>query len=155
MPESIECSTVLPASPWKAAQGSVRVNGAPGRSQNARSPVSWLFFAAQQGRYAAQQIIAGLKGDMARPYIPHLDGLLISLGSYAGVGTVGPVWVRQLLARLMKIGAETRYLFNIGGVTLVLARGLLLRHEFVALTRGLPGSKVKNHKGKRHSDAVA
>ena len=85
--------------------------------------------AAQQGKYAARQIIADLTGDVEQPYIPHLDGLLISLGSYAGVGTVGPVWVRQLIARVMKIGAETRYLFNIGGVPLVLARGLLLRHE--------------------------
>jgi NADH dehydrogenase len=100
--------------------------------------------AAQQGKYAAQQILADLHSDVVKPYVPHLDGLLISLGSYAGVGTVGPVWVRQLIARLMKIGAETRYLLNIGGVTLVLARGLLLRHEFVALTRSLsPQAKSK------------
>ena len=88
-----------------------------------------------------QQILADLHGDVEQPYIPHLDGLLISLGSYAGVGTVGPVWVRQLIARVMKIGAETRYLFNIGGVPLVLARGLLLRHEFVALMRWLSGTQ--------------
>ncbi len=97
--------------------------------------------AAQQGAYAARQIRAELNGDAEPPYIPHLDGLLISLGSYAGVGTVGPVWVRELLARVMKIGAETRYLFNIGGVTLVLARGLLLRHEIVAAIRWLNSKK--------------
>ncbi len=97
--------------------------------------------AAQQGKYAARQISADIKGDVVSPYIPHLDGLLISLGSYAGVGTVGPVWVRQLIARVMKIGAETRYLFNVGGVPLVLARGLLLRHEVVALLRWLSGKK--------------
>jgi NADH dehydrogenase len=97
--------------------------------------------AAQQGKYAARQISADLNGAVEQPYIPHLDGLLISLGSYAGVGTVGPVWVRQLIARAMKIGAETRYLFNIGGVPLVLARGLLLRHEFVAVKRWLSGKK--------------
>ena len=109
--------------------------------RNGRAAIPCGQLAAQQGRYAAQQIIAGLKGDMARPYIPHLDGLLISLGSYAGVGTVGPVWVRELLARLMKIGAETRYLFSIGGVPLVLARGLLLRHEFVTVIRRLNGAR--------------
>ncbi len=97
--------------------------------------------AAQQGKYAARQIIADLTGDVQSPYIPHLDGLLISLGSYAGVGTVGPVWVRQLIARVLKIGAETRYLFNIGGVPLVLARGLLLRHVAVALLRWLNGQR--------------
>jgi NADH dehydrogenase len=97
--------------------------------------------AAQQGKYAARQISADLNDDVEQPYIPHLDGLLISLGSYAGVGTVGPVWVRQLIARVMKIGAETRYLFNIGGLPLVLARGLLLRHEVVALLRWLQGKR--------------
>jgi hypothetical protein len=69
------------------------------------------------------------------------------------VGTVGPVWVRELLARVMKIGAETRYLFNIGGVPLVLARGLLLRHEFVAVTRWLNGTP--RAKGKGQGNAVA
>ncbi len=112
--------------------------------------------AAQQGKYAAQQILSDLRGDAVRPYVPHLDGLLISLGSYAGVGTVGPVWVRQLIARMMKIGAEMRYLFNIGGVSLVLARGLLLRHEFVALTRSLKGTpRTPSAKGKGRGNAVA
>jgi NADH dehydrogenase len=112
--------------------------------------------AAQQGKYAAQQILADLHGDVVKPYVPHLDGLLISLGSYAGVGTVGPVWVKQLIARMMKIGAETRYLLNVGGVTLVLARGLLLRHEFVALTRSLSGTpRAPQTKGKGRGNAVA
>jgi NADH dehydrogenase len=112
--------------------------------------------AAKQGKYAAKQIIADLNGDLAQPYVPHMDGLLISLGSYAGVGTVGPVWVRRLIARVMKIGAETRYLFSVGGVALVLARGLLLRHEFVAATRWLSGSKrTLRAKGKGQGNAVA
>jgi NADH:ubiquinone reductase (H+-translocating) len=114
--------------------------------------------AAQQGKYAAQQIIADLNGDVTKPYVPHMDGLLISLGAYAGVGTVGPVWVRELLARVMKIGAETRYLFNVGGVSLVLARGLLLRHEFVAVTRWLMGAPrtpgAKGAKSKGQGNAV-
>ena len=112
--------------------------------------------AAQQGEYAAEQIIADLNGKVAQLYMPHMDGLLISLGSYAGVGTVGPVWVREFLARVMKIGAETRYLFNIGGVPLVLARGLLLRHEFVAATRWLNGTpRTPQAKGKGQGNAVA
>jgi len=111
--------------------------------------------AAQQGEYAAEQIIADPNGAVTQPYVPHMDGLLISLGSYAGVGTVGPVWVRELLARVMKIGAETRYLFNVGGVPLVLARGLLLRHEFVAVTRRLNGARpTPQAKGKGQGNAV-
>jgi NADH dehydrogenase len=101
--------------------------------RNGRVAIPCGQLAAQQGKYAAKRIVADLKGRVEPPYIPHLDGLLISLGSHAGVGTVGPVWVRQLIARVMKIGAETRYLFDIGGLPLVLARGLLLRHEVVTL----------------------
>jgi NADH:ubiquinone reductase (H+-translocating) len=112
--------------------------------------------AAQQGEYAAEQIVADLNGKDVKPYVPHMDGLLISLGSYAGVGTVGPVWVRELFARVLKIGAETRYLFNVGGVTLVLARGLLLRHEVVAASRWLTGTpRTPRTKGKGQGDAVA
>ncbi len=110
--------------------------------------------AAQQGAYAARQLSAELNGALAQPYVPHMDGLLISLGSYAGVGTVGPVWVRELLARVMKIGAETRYLFNIGGLPLVLVRGLLLRHEFVAVTRWLTGKKHVERRKQQGKAAV-
>ncbi|MFN8597668.1 MAG: NAD(P)/FAD-dependent oxidoreductase [Anaerolineae bacterium] len=91
--------------------------------------------AAKQGKYVGHRLLAELTDDVVTPYIPQIDGLLISLGSYRGVGTVGPVWVKRLIARLAKIGAETRYLFNIGGVRLVAARGLLLRHEWVSLVR--------------------
>ena len=91
--------------------------------------------AAKQGKYAGHRILAEMAGEGQEPYVPQLDGLLISLGSYRGVGTIGPVWVRRLIARLGKIGAEVRYLFTIGGVKLVAARGLRLRHEWVALTR--------------------
>lgn len=91
--------------------------------------------AAKQGQYAGKRLLAEVSGDVQEPYVPHLDGLLISLGSYRGVGAIGPLWVRRLIARLGKIGAELRYLFIIGGVKLVAARGLLLRHEWVTLTR--------------------
>ncbi len=91
--------------------------------------------AVKQGKYAAKQILADLNTDVRQPYIPLMDGVLISLGSYSGVGTVGPVWVRRLIARVAKIGAETRYLFNIGGVKLLMARWLLLRAEWVRVTR--------------------
>ncbi len=123
--------------------------------RNGRVAIPCGQLAAQQGKYAAKQILADFNGDVEQPYIPHLDGLLISLGSYAGVGTVGPIWVRRLIARVMKIGAETRYLFNIGGVKLALAHGLWLRHEFVAFTRWLRGLRDKGQGANRPGNAVA
>ncbi|HEY4722643.1 MAG TPA: NAD(P)/FAD-dependent oxidoreductase [Anaerolineae bacterium] len=95
--------------------------------------------AVKQGQYAAKQILAEFTGDVEQPYIPLMDGLLISLGSYAGVGTIGPVWVRRLIARLAKIGAETRYLFSLGGVKLVALHWLGLRHEWVSVLRTIRG----------------
>jgi NADH dehydrogenase len=118
--------------------------------RNGRVAIPCGQLAAQQGKYAAHQIIADLKGDVERPYIPVMDGLLISLGSYAGVGTVGPIWVRQLLARTLKIGAETRYLLDIGGLPLMLTRGLLLRHEVVATLRSLNSLR---HNGQASQEA--
>ncbi|MGH2592448.1 MAG: NAD(P)/FAD-dependent oxidoreductase, partial [Anaerolineae bacterium] len=87
--------------------------------------------AVKEGQHAAKDIIAELKGDARRVYVPHLQGLLISLGGRRGVGTIGPVWVRRLIARLGKIGAETRYMWHIGGIRLLLARWLWLRAEWV------------------------
>ena len=113
--------------------------------------------AAQQGKYAGRQILAELHDVLARPYLPHMDGLLISLGSYSGVGMVGPIWVRRLVARIMKIGAETRYLFNIGGVPLALTRGLQLRHEFVAVRRWLRSAMRRSQRPtiERQGDAIS
>ena len=137
--------------------GQVKVNGAVVRDPgDGQVVLACGQLAEQQGEYAARQMLADFNGKFERPYVPHMDGLLISLGSYAGVGSVGPVWVRELLARVMKIGAETRYLFNVGGVALMLARGLLLRHEVVTLTRMLSGTKqTPSMKGKGRGNVVA
>jgi NADH dehydrogenase len=111
------------------------------RTQEVAIPCGQL--AAQQGEYVARQISAELRGKSERPYVPHFDGLLISLGSYAGVGTAGPVWVREQIARALKTAAETRYLYNIGGMPLLLARGLQLRHEFVTVSRLLKATATR------------
>jgi NADH dehydrogenase len=91
--------------------------------------------AVKEGRHAARDIVAELKGDVRRVYVPRLQGLLISLGGRRGVGTIGPVWVRRLIARLGKIGAETRYLWSIGGLRLAATRWLWLRAGWVSLAR--------------------
>jgi NADH dehydrogenase len=93
--------------------------------------------AVKQGQYAAKDILAELKGDARSVYVPHLQGLLISLGGRSGVGTIGPVWVRRLVARMGKIGAETRYLWSIGGIRLVVAKWLWLRADWVRVARRL------------------
>ena len=91
--------------------------------------------AVKQGQHAAHDIISELSGAARREYVPRLQGLLISLGGRRGVGTVGPLWVRRLIARLAKIGAETRYLWSIGGLPLVIGKWLRLRAEWVRFVR--------------------
>jgi len=93
--------------------------------------------AVKQGQHAAKDILAELGGDVRHVYVPRLQGLLISLGGRRGVGAIGPVWVRRLIAKLGKIGAETRYLGSIGGLRLLAARWLWLRAEWVGLARRL------------------
>jgi NADH dehydrogenase len=93
--------------------------------------------AVKQGQFAAKDFVAEFTGDVRHVYVPRLQGLLISLGGRHGVGTIGPVWVRRLIARLGKIGAETRYLWSIGGPGLLAARWLWLRAEWVGLARRL------------------
>ena len=91
--------------------------------------------AVKEGQHAARDIVAELKGDARRVYVPRLQGLLISLGGRRGVGTIGPLWVRRLIARLGKIGAETRYLLSIGGPRLAAGRWPWLRAGWVSLAR--------------------
>jgi len=99
--------------------------------------------AVQQGQYAARDIVAEIRGDVRQPYVPHMHGLLISLGSQRGVGTIGPLFVRRLVARLGKVGAETRYMWKIGGLRLLVSRWLRLRAEWVGLAR-------RCRQGRRH-----
>jgi len=70
-------------------------------------------------------------------YVPHLQGLLISLGGRRGVGMIGSVWVRRLIAKLGKIGAETRYVWSIGGIKLLIAKWLWMRAAWVRVARRL------------------
>jgi NADH dehydrogenase len=91
--------------------------------------------AMKQGQYVAHDIVAEIEGRPRRPYTPHLDGLLISLGGRRGVGYVGPVWVRRWVARAAKTAAETRYLYHIGGLKLLALRWLWLRNEWVSVHR--------------------
>ena len=112
--------------------------------------------AKHQGAFIAHDILAELEGKPRRPYVPHMDGLLISLGGRRGVGHVGPVWVRRLLARTLKIGAELRYLLNTGGIALAALRGLRLRYEWVKIQRGKlrPKSRISNLKSRTSKRAA-
>lgn len=89
----------------------------------------------KQGQYVAHDIVAEIEGGPRRPYIPHTDGLLISLGGCWGVGYLGPVWVRRWVARVAKTAAETRYLYHAGGLKLLALRWLQLRNEWVRVHR--------------------
>ena len=91
--------------------------------------------AMKQGQYVAHDIVAEIEGRPRWPYTPHLEGLLISLGGRWGVGYLGPVWVRRWVARVAKTAAETRYLYYIGGLKLLVRRWMWLQAEWVSVHR--------------------
>ncbi len=104
--------------------------------------------ALHQGWYVARDLLAEWHSQARPPYLPHTDGLLISLGEWRGVGYVGPLWVRRLIARAAKSAAELRYLYTIGGVGYAIRHGLWLQHDWVGLTRNISKlvTKVSNLK---------
>lgn len=97
--------------------------------------------AVQQGEAVAANIHAVLNGRRPQPYMPRATGWLVSVGSRAGVGNLGPLRVWGPFARLLKIGSELRYLWRLGGLRLALERGprLLAGYGRFALVRALPG----------------
>ncbi len=82
--------------------------------------------AVQQGEAAAYNIYAVLNGGQPQPYIPRAIGWLVSVGSHNGVGTLGPVPVRGAIARWLKTASELRYLWQLGGLRLMLTHGATL-----------------------------
>lgn len=80
--------------------------------------------AIQQGEICAYNLLALIRGSQLKPFVPHILGTLASLGKGEGIGVVGK---RKLLggtAAMMKKAADLRYLFRLGGVSLVLRKGI-------------------------------
>ncbi|MEH7155998.1 NAD(P)/FAD-dependent oxidoreductase [Neobacillus drentensis] len=76
--------------------------------------------ALQQAPVCAKNIVATLRGESLTAFEYHHKGSVASIGLSAGVGKVGSVRLSGLIGAFMKLVIEARYLFNLGGPSLIL-----------------------------------
>ena len=82
--------------------------------------------AIQQGISCAQNLVASIRNQSLKPFVYHDKGTVASLGKGEAVGFVyGKKYVGKKAYYLKKL-IDIRYLFIIGGITLVLKKGKLL-----------------------------
>ncbi|EKP95110.1 NAD(P)/FAD-dependent oxidoreductase [Thermaerobacter subterraneus] len=76
--------------------------------------------ALQQGEYLGRALARRLRGQPVEPFTPHLLGTVISLGRRDGVGLLRNGYrVTGHAARVLKSATLWRYLYRIGGASLV------------------------------------
>lgn len=78
--------------------------------------------AVQEGNNCGANLIALIRGDNMKPFVPSLQGTLASLGRGEGMGIVGTKKIFGTSAALMKKASDLRYLYKIGGVGLALKK---------------------------------
>ncbi|WP_106766870.1 NAD(P)/FAD-dependent oxidoreductase [Paenibacillus faecalis] len=82
--------------------------------------------AMQQGVCCAQNIVSAIRGKELRKFEFHHKGTVASLGKGAGIAVVGDKTYQGWKAAQLKKLVDLRYLFIIGGITLVLKKGRFL-----------------------------
>lgn len=79
--------------------------------------------AVQQGEVCAENLIAMIRGGSLRKFVPQIQGTLASLGRRKGIGVVGKMKLRGEAALWLKRASDLRYLYKLGGVSLVMRKG--------------------------------
>lgn len=79
--------------------------------------------AIQHGECAAQNLTALIRGTNLTPFKPHIRGTVASLGQRDAIGLVGPYKITGFAASWLKRIIDMRYLYMIGGLSLVLRKG--------------------------------
>lgn len=100
--------------------------------KNALPPTAQV--ALQQADVCAQNIVATIRGEKLTPFVYHHKGSVASIGSMAAVGKVGNFRLSGLFGAFMKQVIEARYLFNLGGVSLIMKQHFGVSREPVKVT---------------------
>lgn len=90
--------------------------------------------ALQQAPVCAKNIVATLRGESLKTFEYHHKGSVASIGLSAGVGKVGTVRLSGLIGAFMKLVIEARYLFNLGGPSLIIKQHLGVNREPLKVT---------------------
>jgi NADH dehydrogenase len=81
--------------------------------------------AIQEGEIVAYNLVAAIRGEKLKPFVPSIKGTVASLGKKDAVGIVGSYKIKGQIAVFMKKMIDLRYLYTIGGIPLVLKKGRL------------------------------
>lgn len=81
--------------------------------------------AMQQGWTCSYNIAASIRNEPLKQFLPSIKGTVASLGKGEAIGIVGSYKIKGAIAALMKKVIDIRYLYIIGGIPLVLKKGLL------------------------------
>ncbi|PLR97539.1 NAD(P)/FAD-dependent oxidoreductase [Bacillus sp. T33-2] len=76
--------------------------------------------AIQQAQVCGPNIVAAIRGESLKTFEYHHKGTVASIGNKAAVGKIGSITISGLFAAFMKQVIEARYLFVLGGPSLVL-----------------------------------
>ena len=90
--------------------------------------------ALQQAPVCAKNIVASLRGESLTAFEYHHKGSVASIGLSAGVGKVGNVRLSGLIGAFMKLVIEARYLFNLGGPSLIIKQHFGVSSKPVKIT---------------------
>lgn len=78
--------------------------------------------AMQQGTTCAYNLLATVRGENAKEFKPQVKGTVASLGKGEAIGIVGKKKIKGFSAAMMKKLIDMRYLYMIGGITLVIKK---------------------------------
>jgi NADH dehydrogenase len=81
--------------------------------------------AMQQGEAVAYNLVAAIRGEKLKTFVPSIKGTVASLGKKDAIGIVGSYKIKGQIAVFMKKIIDIRYLYKIGGIPLVLKKGRL------------------------------
>ena len=90
--------------------------------------------ALQQAPVCAKNIVAALRGESLTSFEYHHKGSVASIGLMAAVGKVGNFRLSGLFGAFMKQVIEARYLFNLGGPSLIIKQHFGVNREPVKIT---------------------
>ncbi|EKN70739.1 FAD-dependent pyridine nucleotide-disulfide oxidoreductase [Neobacillus bataviensis LMG 21833] len=97
--------------------------------KNALPPTAQV--ALQQAPVCAKNIVASIRGESLKTFEYHHKGSVASIGLMAAVGKVGNFRLSGMFGAFMKQVIEARYLFNLGGPSLIIKQHFGVSREQV------------------------
>lgn len=82
--------------------------------------------AMAEGKYLGDSLPKVLRGERINPFAFKTKGMMASLGDYKGFGMIGSTKLKGIFASFAKRGIEIRWLYQLGGVPLIVKNEMSL-----------------------------